>query len=136
MSLFERKKGKVSYRYFNKGTSGQVYFGPVGKEDPEKVRGALDYVNKARDEYLDRVRKLESQLLELLPEEERRRIPYSKDATESPLILSLRHPPTEKLTEKELEVLASVLPIEKLEKIARRLKLRKRATERKSVSNS
>ena len=70
LSLFERKKGNGIYRYFKKGGSEQIYLGPVGKEDPAKVRDALNYLQSMREDFLLRSENLESQLAEFLPEEE------------------------------------------------------------------
>lgn len=67
MSLYNRKIGNAVYRVFKKDGTNQIHLGPVGKEDPEKVKEALAYIQQSREQSMKHWDELELQLLGHLP---------------------------------------------------------------------
>ncbi len=67
MSLFKRRKGNTDYRYFKKGGTAQIYLGPVGKENRQKIIEALEYMEKLKHDAVKHYNDVEDQLFALLP---------------------------------------------------------------------
>ncbi len=70
MSLVERKWGKKVHLVFKMRGPQELYLGPKDKPNPERVRQALLYVEKMKDEYVSHYDNLKSRLEALIEEGE------------------------------------------------------------------